>query len=69
MRFDGGAVEADAIEVEFAVGGGAGVAPAAVRKFVPFLGTGDITLVAILPEYRANVFFFAAVGQALFTVS
>ena len=69
MRFGGGACEADAVEVKFAIGGGAGVAPATVRKFVPFLGTGNITLVAILPEYRANVFFFAAVGQALFTIS
>ena len=69
MGFGGGAFEANAVEVEFAIGRGSGIAPAAVGKFVPFLGTGDITLVAILPEYRANVFFFAAVGQALFTVS
>jgi hypothetical protein len=65
MGFSGGTFESDAVEIEFAVGGRARVTPAAVGEFVPFLGAGDVTLVAILPEYWANVFFFPAVCKTL----
>jgi hypothetical protein len=65
MGFRGSTFEADAVEIEFAVGRGTRVTPSAVGEFVPFLGAGDVTLVAILPEYRADVFFFPAVCKAL----
>lgn len=65
MGFRGGTFESDAVEIEFAVGGRAGVTPAAVGEFIPFLGAGDVTLVAILPEYRADIFFFPAVCKTL----
>jgi hypothetical protein len=65
MGFRGGTFESDAVEIEFAVGGGARVTPAAVGEFVPFLGAGDITLVAVLPEYRTDVFLFPAVRKTL----
>ena len=61
----GGALEPDTVQVELPVRRRPCVPPPTIGEFVPLLSACDIALVAILPEYRANILLLPSICETL----